>query len=129
MAFKSVDIDQGLMREEIVAIRNHKWTTMANIRDEYDFGLLYLDCKPLKVDIINHCDELLAVLEKYIKTEFLEKMRNVKDEIDQVKGRLDDKAESIDQVISLLEYIETLKRTDNKVAEIQDFINLMQKQN
>ena len=57
-------------------------------------------------------------LEKYIKNEFLDKMRNVKSEISQVKGRLDEKAESIDEVISLLEYIETLKRTDNKVGEI-----------
>ena len=55
-------------------------------------------------------------------------MRNVKSEISQVKGRLDEKAESIDEVISLLEYIETLKRTDNKVGEIQDYINMMQKQ-
>ena len=57
-------------------------------------------------------------MEKYIKNEFLDKMRNVKSEISQVKGRLDEKAESIDEVISLLEYIETLKRTDNKVGEI-----------
>ena len=55
-------------------------------------------------------------------------MRNVKSEISQVKGRLDEKAESIDEVISLLEYIETLKRTDNKVGEIQEYIDTMQKQ-
>ena len=70
MAFKSYEIDQGLMRDEIFAIRNHKWTTMANIQDEYDFGLLLLDCRPLKIEIINHCDALLAVLEKYIIEEF-----------------------------------------------------------
>ena len=28
-AYKSVDIDQGLMRDEILAIRKHKWTTMS----------------------------------------------------------------------------------------------------
>lgn len=54
-------------------------------------------------------------------------MKNVKSEISTVKGRLDEKAESIDEVISLLEYIDTLKRTDNKVAEIQIFIDNMQK--
>ena len=116
------------MRDEILAIRKHKWTTMADIQDEYDFGLLILDCRPLKNDIIDHCDKLLAHLERYIKNEFLEKMRNVDSEIAQVKGRLDEKAESIDEVISLLEYIDTLKRTDNKVAEIQDYIDGMQRQ-
>jgi len=118
MAFKSVDIDQGLMRNEIFSIRKHKWTTLENIADEYDFGLLLLNCRPLKKAIIDHCELLLVHLEKYLKNGFLEKMRNVKNEISQVKGRLDEKAESIDEVISLLEYIDTLKRTDNKVAEI-----------
>ena len=127
MAFKSVEIDQGLMRNEIIFIRKHKWTTMANIDDEYDFGLLILDCRPLKKDIIDHCDKLLAHLERYLKNEFLERMRNVKSEISSVKGRLDEKAESIDEVLSLLDYIDTLKRTDNKVAEIQVFIDNMQK--
>ena len=102
----------------IQAIRKHKWATLFNINDSYDFGLLLLDCRPLKSDIIAHCDTLLLHLEKYIKNEFLDKMRNVKSEISQVKGRLDEKAESIGEVISLLEYIETLKRTDNKVGEI-----------
>lgn len=82
---------------------------------------------PLKKDIIDHCDSLLTHLEKYIKDEFLEKMKKVDSEISQVKGRLDEDARSIDQVISLLEYIDTLKRTDNKVAEIQEYIDGMQK--
>ena len=86
-----------------------------------------LDCRPLKKDIIDHCDKLLNHLENYLKNEFLERMKNVKSEIATVKGRLDEKAESIDEVISLLEYIDTLKRTDNKVAEIQIFIDNMQK--
>lgn len=101
---------------------------MADIMDEYDFGLLILDCRPLKEKIIDHCEKLLSHLEKYIKNEFYDKMRNVNSEIAQVKGRLDEKAESIDEVISLLEYIDTLKRTDNKVGEIQDYIDTMQKQ-
>ena len=115
------------MRNEIFFIRKHKWATMRNIQDEYDFGLLLLDCRPLKTEIIEHCDALLATLEKYLKNEFLDKMRNVKSEISTVKGRLDEKAESIDEVLSLLDYIDTLKRTDNKVAEIQIFIDNMQK--
>ena len=69
------------MSEEIRAIRKHKWTTMQNIQDEYDFGLLLLNCKPLKEDIIEHCDVLLNHLEKYIKNEFLDKMKNVNSEI------------------------------------------------
>lgn len=54
-------------------------------------------------------------------------MRNVESEIKDVKGELDREAKSIDDVINLLEYIETLGRTDNKVADIQEYIDVMQK--
>jgi len=57
---------------------------------------LTLNCVPLKKDIIDHCDSLLTHLEKYIKDEFLEKMKKVDSEISQVKGRLDEDARSID---------------------------------
>jgi len=43
-----------------------------------------------------------------------------------VKGRLDEDAKSIDDVISLLTYIDSLKKQDNKMEEIADFIDVMQ---
>jgi len=42
-----------------------------------------------------------------------------------VKGRLDEHAESIDDVIALLQYKDSLKSQDNKVEEIVDFIEIM----
>ena len=56
MAYKSVEIDQGLLRDEIFFIRKHKWKTVQEIFDSYDFGLLVVDCRPLKEEIINHCE-------------------------------------------------------------------------
>ena len=56
-------------------------------------------------------------------------MKNIKGEISMVTGRLHEKAESIDEVMSLLDYIETLKnKNDNKVGDIQDYIDIMAKQ-
>ena len=55
-------------------------------------------------------------------------MKNIKGEISMVTGRLHEKAESIDEVMSLLDYIETLKnKNDNKVGDIQDYIDIMAK--
>ena len=48
-------------------------------------------------------------------------------EINMVVGRLKENVTSIDDVIALLDYIETLKRQDNKVEEIADFIAIMVK--
>jgi hypothetical protein len=55
-------------------------------------------------------------------------MRNVQSEINALKGRLDENVSSIDDVIALLQYIDSLKRQDNKVEEIADFIDIMSKQ-
>lgn len=67
-------------------------------------------------------------LESYLRNEFLEKMRNVESEINALKGRLDENVSSIDDVIALLNYIDSLKRQDNKVEEIADFIDIMTRQ-
>ena len=52
-------------------------------------------------------------------------MRNCQSEITALKGRLDEQVSSIDDVIALLDYIDSLKRQDNKVEEIADFIDVM----
>ena len=56
LAFKSVDIDKNLLKEKIELIRNHRYTVMQEISNQYDFGLLYLDCTEFKQSIINHCE-------------------------------------------------------------------------
>lgn len=58
MAFKSVEINKELLFSEINYIRNHKWTILENVRDSYDFGLLYVDYTPYKTVIVEHCIEL-----------------------------------------------------------------------
>ena len=52
-------------------------------------------------------------------------MKSVQSEINALKGRLDDNVSSIDDVIALLDYIDGLKRQDNKVEEIADFLEVM----
>jgi hypothetical protein len=52
-------------------------------------------------------------------------LKTVQSEINAVKGRLDEQVESIDDVIALLVYIDSLKRQDNKVEEIADYIEIM----
>jgi len=127
MAYKSVDIDENLMRLELEQIRKHRFSIMSEVSSNYDFGLLYIDCLPFKQAVIDHCLELEKTIADYLKTEFNEKMRNVTSEISALKGRLDDNVTSIDDVIALLEYINSLKRQDNKVEEIADYIDIMTK--
>ena len=55
-------------------------------------------------------------------------MKRIQDDIQTVKGRLDEKAESIDEVISLLDYIDNLKGSDNKVGDIKVDIDKMAEQ-
>ncbi len=48
MAYKSVEIDEGLMRDELEAIKRHRFTVMAEVPNSSDFGLLTIDFLPFK---------------------------------------------------------------------------------
>jgi len=55
MAFKSVEINKDLLLNELNSIRAHRWQILDNVSESYDFGLLFVDCKPWKELIIDHC--------------------------------------------------------------------------
>ena len=115
------------MRVELEAIRLHKYRVMQEVSHSYDFGMLWIDCKPFKTFVIDHCIALENEITNYLKEDFGDKMKNIQTEISMLKGRLDQNVTSIDDVISLLDYIETLKDQGNKVKEISDYIDLVTK--
>ena len=125
MAYKSVEIDEGLMRGELESIKRHRFMVMAEIPNSSDSGLLIIDFMPFKQAVIDHCLLLEEELNNYLCNQFAEKMKSVQSEINALKGRLDDNVSSIDDVIALLDYIDGLKRQDNKVEEIADFLEVM----
>lgn len=73
MAYKSVEIDDGLMRSEIFQLRDLVWKVLENINNQYDFGLIYLDCLKFKDRILSHIKELIDHLESYIRSDFTNK--------------------------------------------------------
>ena len=54
MAYKSVEIDDGLMKEEIFFLRSTTWKVLDTIHNQYDFGLVFLDCTKFKERVISH---------------------------------------------------------------------------
>lgn len=77
MAFKSVDINKDLLLTELNSIRAHRWFILENVADSYDFGLLFVNCKPYKELIIDHCCQLENTIAKHIRAEFMEQMKTV----------------------------------------------------
>lgn len=128
MAYKSVEIDEGLMRDELDSVKKHRFMVMSEVPNSLDFGLLTVDCLPFKKAVIEHCLLVEQELNNYLRSQFAEKMKSVQSEINALKGRLDDNVSSIDDVIALLDYIDGLKKQDNKVEEIADFLEVMTKQ-
>lgn len=55
--------------------------------------------------------------------EISEKQALIENDIQNVTGRLNEDVSSIDDVITMLDYIESLKMQDNKVEEISNHIN------
>ena len=125
MAFKSVEIDEGLMREELYFLRGMIWKILDAVRDNYDFGLVYLDCTKFKYRILGHCKDLVDHLENHLRSDFTAKQKNIQQEIILVRGKLDIEVDSIDDVIMLLDYIESLKTQGNKIGDIEVMIDEM----
>ena len=65
---------------------------------------------------------------EYVKSEFAAKIKEISIEIAAVTGRLKEDVQSIDDVIMLLSYIDTLKRQDNKVEEIHEMVSTLKEQ-
>ena len=77
MAYKSVEIDDTLMREELSQHRGLYWKILESVHNQYDFGMVYLDCTKFKERILKHCKTLIEHLEAHIRTEFNNKMKNI----------------------------------------------------
>lgn len=70
MAYKSVEIDDGLMKEDLFFLRDLIWKVKENIFDQYDFGMIYLDCVKFKDRILSHINGLINHLEHYVRSDF-----------------------------------------------------------
>lgn len=53
------------------------WKILESVRDEYDFGLVHLDCTKFKERILKHNHDLIEHLENHIKNDFLHKLKNI----------------------------------------------------
>ena len=65
---------------------------------------------------------LIVHLESYIQVDFTAKQKTIQAEINSVRGQLNMQVESIDEVIMLLDYIDSLKKQDNKIEDIKVLI-------
>ena len=70
MAYKSVEIDETLLRNELEYIKKHRFSVLEDISNYYDFGMLYIDCKPMKQVIVDHCEALEKEIHSYVMGEF-----------------------------------------------------------
>lgn len=123
MAYKSVEIDDGLMKEDLFFLRDLVWKVRENINNQYDFGMVYLDCVKFKDRILGHIQDLVNHLEHYMRSDFTTRQKAISQEIVGVQGKLDMEVKTIDDVIFLLDYIESLKKQDNKIGDISVMID------
>jgi len=123
MAYKSVEIDDSLMKEDLFFLRDLVWKVRENINNQYDFGMVYLDCVKFKDRILAHIRDLVNHLEHYMRSDFTTRQKAISQEIVGVQGKLDMEVKTIDDVIFLLDYIESLKKQDNKIGDISVMID------
>ena len=57
-------------------------------------------------------------MESHIRSDFCHKMKNIRLDIVGVEGKLGMDVHTIDDVIMLLDYIDSLRNQDNKIGDI-----------
>ena len=122
MAFRSIEIDDGLFKEEIEMMRDTYWKIQEQVYKTYDFGFVYLECMPFKDKALKHMSVLIELLEEYARTQFLNKMNSIQSDINSITSKLEENVTSIDEVILLLDYIELIKKPESKVEELSETI-------
>ena len=82
-----------------------------------------MECGPIKEKITKHIKKLIGQLENYQVKDFLMRMVTIQKEIKLVAQKIENSpAESIDEVMMLLDYIEVVRRPESKVDEISGSI-------
>lgn len=77
LAYKAVEIDEGLLSEELTYLRGLVWKILETVHSHYDFGLVYLDCTRFKERIVGHVRSLIKHIERHLQSEFLTSQRNI----------------------------------------------------
>lgn len=66
LAYKAVEIDEGLLSDELTYLRTLVWKIRETVHSNYDFGLVYLDCSRFKERIVGHVQNLVRHLERHL---------------------------------------------------------------
>ena len=122
MAYKSVEIEETIMKNELWGLRAAVWEIEEQVSNIYDFGLVQLDSTSYKQRLLAHCTELIDQLEDRVRADFLTRMKNIMTVRNEVSSKLEEEANSIDDVIMLLDYIDELKNDTSKIEDVQVMI-------
>jgi hypothetical protein len=57
---RSLDIDREIFKEELFSLRDQFWEIQEDILNTYDFGLLLMECGPIKDKITKHITKLIG---------------------------------------------------------------------
>ena len=125
MAYKSVEIEESIMKTELAGLRAAVWEIEEQVSNIYDFGLVQLDCTAYKARLLQHCKELIDALEDHVRSDFLARMKGILAERNGVSSKLEEDANNIDDVITLLDYIEELKNDASKIEDIRVKIDVL----
>jgi len=98
------------------------WEVQMNFSDE-SYGLIHLDCNSFKKSLLKHISRLLLVLTTELLSEVHKSIENLDREYSLIRNKVDAQVDSIDEVIYLIEYIESLQKPNSKLEELQKVVS------
>ena len=92
---------------------------MNEIREEYDFGLILLDCSEFKENTLNNVRVLIEQLEEHIRSEFVIDLKELHGHNQIMWNKVTQRFDDVDEIIEQIDYISSVKN-DEIFEEISD---------
>ena len=92
---------------------------MNDIKDEYDFGLILLDCAEFKENTLSNVKLLIEQLEEHIRNEFVIDLKELHGHNKIMWNKVTQSFDDVDKIIEQIDYISSVKN-DEIFEEISD---------
>ena len=100
-------------------LRQAYWHVQLQFDDQYDFGLIFLDLRPIKKSISTRIQALIDKLSREVTQKFTERMEGLDKKFADIESKISTSHDQIDAVIAQIEYIKGLTKNEASIDVLE----------
>jgi hypothetical protein len=125
---KAVVLNESTYRNNILDLDQAYWALQIDVPNERDFGMVKFDFRQVKDQLLRKIEGLRTKLRAEVLAVFKGQLTLLTEALEEIEYKLSAKYETIDEIISQIEYIETMATHGHVLEEMRDKIFLLVEQ-